>query len=752
MKKGLVRIAIKKKSGCEMTVTIRDDRYWHTMSGDYFFDVQSCESFHTICCFGGDEMSGFESGCEMTVTIRDDRYWHTMSGDYFFDVQSCESFHTICCFGGDEMSGFGKAVDNDPDCVMSIVPSFLKEVIGKVHGLHVPLLELSRFEIRLGKLEEITSNGWPFVSIIPGHVAHHVASITLDSARFCMMQVAFLTHGTVSSIPTVLSWGGSVRPDSFLSFVLLLVIIIVVVVAIVLVVVAVESSSIVKLSFDVVIGMDWLSKYHANIICDEKFVHIPINVVREFPDVFPKDLPSLPPVRQVEFQIDLILRVAHVACAPYRLPPSEMKELSDQLQELADQGFIRPSTSPWIAHVLFVKKKDGSFRMCINYWQLNKLTVKNRYPLPRIDDLFDQLYGSSIYSKLDLRSGYHQLRVRVCGEDIPKTAFRTRYGHYKFQVMSFGFTNAPAVFMDLMNWVCKSYLDRSVIVFIDDILIYSKSRKEHEGNLKLILRLLKEEELYAKFSKRKGRGCVSAVETKIGSAPILALPEGSENFVVYCDTSHKGLGTILMQKDKFIAYASCQLKVHEKNYTTHNLELGEVVFALKMWRRYLYDTKCVMFSDYKSLQHILDQKELNMRQRWCKCLTCAKVKAEYQKPSGLLVQLEIPQWKRENIAMDFVTKFPKTATGEDTIWVIVDRLTKSAHFLPMREDDSLEKLMRQYLKEVVSRHGVPVSIIFDRDGRFSSHFWQSLHKALGTQLDMSTTYHPQTDGQRKRSI
>nr|GFC10378.1 reverse transcriptase domain-containing protein [Tanacetum cinerariifolium] len=156
-----------------------------------------------------------------------------------------------------------------------------------------------------------------------------------------------------------------------------------------------------------------------------------------------------------------------------------------------------------------------------------------------------------------------------------------------------------------------------------------------------------------------------------------------------------------------------------------------------------------MFSDYKSLQHILDQKELNMRQRWCKCLTCAKVKAEYQKPSGLLVQLEIPQWKWENIAMDFVTKFPKTATGEDTIWVIVDHLTKSAHFLPMREDDSLEKLTRQYLKEVVSRHGVPVSIIFDRDGRFSSHFWQSLHKALGTQLDMSTTYHPQTDGQRK---
>ncbi|GJX74040.1 putative reverse transcriptase domain-containing protein [Tanacetum coccineum] len=176
-----------------------------------------------------------------------------------------------------------------------------------------------------------------------------------------------------------------------------------------------------------------------------------------------------------------------------------MKELADQLQELSDKGFIRPSSSPWGAPVLFVKKKDGSLRMCIDYRELNKLTVKNRYPLPRIDDLFDQLQGSSIYSKIDLRSGYHQLRVRE--EDISKTAFRTRYGHYEFQVMPFGLTNAPAVFMDLMNRVCKPYLDKFVIVFIDDILIYSKNKQEHEEHLKIILELLKKEELYAKFSK-----------------------------------------------------------------------------------------------------------------------------------------------------------------------------------------------------------------------------------------------------------
>nr|GFB28397.1 putative reverse transcriptase domain, aspartic peptidase domain protein [Tanacetum cinerariifolium] len=249
-----------------------------------------------------------------------------------------------------------------------------------------------------------------------------------------------------------------------------------------------------------------------------------------------------------------------VARAPYRLAPSEMKELAEQLKELSDKGFIRPSSSPWGAPVLFVKKKDGSFRMCIDYRELNKLTVMNRYPLPRIDDLFDQLQGSSVYSKIDLRSGYHRLRVRE--EDVPKTAFRTHYGHYEFQVMPFGLTNTPAVFMDLMNQVCKPYLDKFVIVFIDDILIYSKDEKEHEKHPK-----------------------------KLCSAPILALPEGSEDFIVYYDASNKGLGVVLMQRAKVISYASCQLKIHEKNYTTLDLELGAVVFALKIWKHYLYGTK-----------------------------------------------------------------------------------------------------------------------------------------------------------------
>ncbi|GJX31231.1 putative reverse transcriptase domain-containing protein [Tanacetum coccineum] len=219
----------------------------------------------------------------------------------------------------------------------------------------------------------------------------------------------------------------------------------------------------------------------------------------ELADGFPEDLPGISPTRQVEFQIDLIPGAAPVARAPYRLAPSEMKELSDQLLEITDRGFIRPNSSPWGAPVLFVKKKDGSFRMSIDYRELNKLTMKNCYLLPRIDDLFDQLQGSSVYSKIEMRSGYYQLRV--CEEDIPKTAFKTRYGHYEFQVMPFGLTNAPAIFMDLMNRVCKPYLDKFVIVFIDDILIYSRNQKEHEEHLKSILELLKKEELYAKFSK-----------------------------------------------------------------------------------------------------------------------------------------------------------------------------------------------------------------------------------------------------------
>ncbi|GJW30825.1 putative reverse transcriptase domain-containing protein [Tanacetum coccineum] len=342
--------------------------------------------------------------------------------------------------------------------------------------------------------------------------------------------------------------------------------------------------------------------------------------------------------------------------------------------------------------------------------------MKNRYPLSRIDDLFYQLQGSSVYSKIDMRSGYHQLKVQE--DDIPKMAFRTRYGHYEFQVMPFGLTNAPAVFMDLMNRVCKPYLDKFVIVFIDDILIYSKSKEEHEEHLKSIMELLKKEELSCRLTQKslkfdwgeKKEDAIQLLKQKLCSAPILALPEGSENFVVYCDASHKGLGAVLMQKEKVIAYASRQLKIHEKNYMNNDLELVTVVFALKMWRHYLYDTKCVVFIDHKSLQHILYQKELNMRQhRWLEQLSDYDCEIRYH-------------LGKANMILNAQTE-------------------------AMKEDNVKEENLCGMNKEFETRADGTRN-----DVGFTSHFWQSLQKALGTHLDMSMAYHPQTDGQSERTI
>ncbi|GJY48462.1 putative reverse transcriptase domain-containing protein [Tanacetum coccineum] len=341
--------------------------------------------------------------------------------------------------------------------------------------------------------------------------------------------------------------------------------------------------------------------------------------------VFPKDLPGLPPTRQVEFQIDLVPGAAPVARAPYRLAPSEIKELSKKLKELSDKGFIRPSSSPWGAPVLFVKKKDGSFRMCIDYRELNKLTVKNRYPLPRIDDLFDQLQGSSVYSKIDLRNKQeHEEHLKLILELLKKEELYAKFSKCEFWIPKVQFLGHvidskgihvdPAKIESIKDWASPKS-PTEIRQFLGLAGYYQRFIEGFSKIAKPITKLTQKKVKFVWGDKQEA--AFQLLKKKLCSAPILALPEGSEDFIVYCDASIKGLGAVLMQREKVIAYASRQLKIHEKNYTTHDLELGAVVFALKIWRHYLYGTKCTVFTDHKSLQHILDQKELNMRQRRC---------------------------------------------------------------------------------------------------------------------------------------
>jgi hypothetical protein len=417
-----------------------------------------------------------------------------------------------------------------------------------------------------------------------------------------------------------------------------------------------------------------------------------IPIVCEYPDVFPDDLPGMPPDWDIEFIIELQPGTAPISKRSYRTPPNELAELKIQLQDLLDKGFIHPSASPWGCPALFVKKKDNSLRLCVDYRPHNAVTIKNKYPLPRIDILFDQLTGAKVFSKIDLRSGYHQIKIRP--SDIPKMAFSTRYGLYEYLVISFGLTNAPAYFMYLMNSVFMQELDKFVVVFIDDILIYSKNLEDHVKHLHVILQRLRDHHLYAKFSKcefwldtvkflghtisgdgisidpskvqevmdwkpptsvhqirsflglagyyrrfipefsriakpmtellkkgvkfswdQKYEEAFHTLRDHLMTAPVLAQPDVSKPFDIYCDASRTGLGCVLMQNNRVIAYASRALRVHEQNYPTHDLELTAVIHALKIWRHHLMGTKCHIYTDHKSLKYIFTQADLNMRQR-----------------------------------------------------------------------------------------------------------------------------------------
>ncbi|KAA0066738.1 DNA/RNA polymerases superfamily protein [Cucumis melo var. makuwa] len=593
---------------------------------------------------------------------------------------------------------------------------------------------------------------------------------------------------------------------------------------------------------------------HVVEVQEEKLKPEDVPVVNEYLDVFQADLSGLPPDREVEFTIELLPGTTPISQAPYRMAPSELEELKVQLQELVDKGYIRPSVSPWGAPVLFVKKKDGTLRLRIDY-------------------------------------RYHQLRVRE--SYIPKTTFRTRYGHYEFLVMPFGLTNAPAVFMDPMNRIFQQYLDQFVIVFIDDILVYSMDKKAHEEHLRIVLQTLRDKQLYAKFRKcefwlnqvvflghvvsagkvsvdpqkvkvvvnwERAASATEELKKRLVTAPILTLLVTGKEYVIYCDASRQGLGCVLMQEVKVIAYTSRQLKKHECNYPTHDLELASVKElnlrqrqCLELIKDYdctieyhpskanvvedalsrksrlpkstLYGIRASLLSELRGFKAVMTAEssgsllaqfqvrsslvaeivgrqledrnlqkmlakakqgpkaEFELRTdraivkqgRLCvlniselkgaileeahnsayamhpgstkmyrtlkktywwpgmkreiaeyvdRCLICQQVKPVRQRPGGLLNPLPVPEWK----------------------------LTKTARFIPIKATSTLDQLAKLYVDRIVSQYGVPVSIISDRDPRFTSKFWSNVQKAMGTKLKFSTAFHPQTDGQSERTI
>jgi hypothetical protein len=743
----------------------------------------------------------------------------------------------------------------------------------------------------------------------------------------------------------------------------------------------------------------------------------------------------------VDHKIELIPGASPPSRPTIRLSATELAELKMQLAELQASGFIRPSKSPFGAPILFVKKKDGTMRMCVDYRALNGITVKNSYPLPRVDELFDRLQGARYFSKIDLRSGYHQ--IRIAAEDVPKTAFRTRYGHYEFMVLPFGLTNAPATFMHLMHQALRPLLDECALVFLDDILIYSRTLEEHEQHIRRVLDALREQKLYAKESKcelfhheveflghRVGRDGVRMMEDKvqairewptprsvrdvrvflgtagyyrkfirdfsaiaaplsdltkdgisfawaepheqafrrlkeaIAQGPVLILPDPSLPFVVHTDASGFAVGAVLQQDQgkglQPIAFLSKKMADAETRYPVHEQELLAIIQALTSWRHYLHGSKFVVRTDHKSLQFFQTQPMLSGRQaRWkdilanfdfdieyvegkanvvadglsrrsdhhqpatdseavagerneerhpgpgvvptheqkqqrlltvrarhsgaslralhafsvaasgptgrrasnrgapapgqavvlsakghlladikeaCRgdpayvaaqkkrrpsldplqvkggflyhgdrlyipadaalrtrllhechdtptaghvgtektlelakrrlywpgmdddvrryvrsCDECQRNKPSQQATAGLMMPLPIPSYPWQQVTMDLITQLPRSRSGHDAIVVFVDKLTKMVHLAPTRTDVTAPQLANIFWATVVRHHGLPSSIVSDRDPRFVGHFWQALWKCLGTQLTMSTAFHPQTDGQTERA-
>ncbi|GJP40902.1 hypothetical protein CLOM_g566 [Closterium sp. NIES-68] len=624
-------------------------------------------------------------------------------------------------------------------------------------------------------------------------------------------------------------------------------------------------------------------------------------LLKEFQDILPDDLSNeLPPYRTHQFEIVEEPGSKPTFRAPYRLSPTELTDMKKQLEYLLAKGLIRPSTSPYGAPVLFTPKPDESLRMCIDYRALNKQTIKNKYPIPRIDDLHDQLRGATVFSKLDLRSGYWQ--IQMADNSIHKTAFRTRYGSYEYLVMPFGLTNAPATFQAEMNHILRPLLDECVVVYLEDILIYSRDMKQHVEHLRCVFEILRRERFYVKLSKSefalekvqflghmvsaqgvhvdpkkikavrtwetpenvkelqqflgfanyynrfvpryakiaapltnllkkdtpykwepKHQEGVEQLKRALTSAPVLILPDPERDYVIEADASNQAVGAVLMQDQgnglQPIAYLSKKLHGAELNYPIHDKEALAIVIAFKAWRCYLEGRRTTVYTDHCSLKYLKTQPNLSRRQvRWIDffethfhadigstkiwvpnypplrrllleeyhdvlyaghfgsnktltgiakhyywphladdvqkfvtlCDTCQRMKSSKQKKAGLLQPLPVPEQPWQVVSVDFITGLPPTTSGHDAILVVIDKFSKMGHFIPTHTTARTEETAQLFIRYIISQHGIPTTLISDRDPKFTSKFWKELMSLLGTKLALSSAYHLQTDGQTER--
>jgi hypothetical protein len=709
-------------------------------------------------------------------------------------------------------------------------------------------------------------------------------------------------------------------------------------------------------------GMEWLWTKLQSMEAGKTIPRELTTILTDFTEVFSNSI-KLPPIRSQVHQIKLYPNHGNINVRPYRYPHHQKEEIEKQVAELLEAGVVRPSMSSFSSPVILVKKKDNSWRMCVDYRALNKATIPDKYPIPIVDELLDELYGSTVFSKIDLKSGYHQIRMHE--DDISKTAFRTHNGHYEYLVMPFGLMNAPATFQATMNDIFRPYLRKFVLVFFDDILIYSKDISEHQIHLKLVLNVLLDNcfmaneakckfgstqvdylghiisgagvavdpakvkcvvdwpkpknvkgvrgflgltGYYRKFVKDYGKIAKPLTElTKkdnfkwgpeadkafaemkeiMTSSPVLILPNFELPFEVECDAAGRGIGAVLMQQRKPIAFFSKALSDGNLAKSVYEKELMALVLSIQHWRHYLLGREFIVYTDHKSLKHFLQQRvsspdqqcwlakllgyqfevkykpgsenraadalsrcydegEMNTiisfplwadRQKlldelaadpyiqklmlevkesptsrpgfevkqgvllyhdrlvispqsptipllleefhstpsgghsgflrtyrrladslyWVgmqkhirdyvrSCDVCQRQKHSATTPGGLLQPLPIPNSVWEDLSIDFITGLPKSR-GYEAVLVVVDRLSKYSHFILLKHPYTAKTIAELFVREVVRLHGVPNSIISDRDPLFVSHFWLELFKLQGTKLKMSSAYHPETNGQ-----